>query len=169
MTGLQPAAVPPYLRDADMGISAMLAPRLLRKAGQSLHGIVCWPAAVLLSKVGGTAVQLNLGKVAHVRAAVLSSTVNHLLVFHHAVRLRTWLVDSHGWSTSMVVNNHGLTVPVTVVSGWCIAYPYFQHMAAAAFVVQWRDFGPLHLVLRFKYLDPCYLSIVPETVLAHAS
>ena len=137
MTGLQLAAVPPYLKDADMGICAMLAPRLLRKAGQSLHGIVCWPAAVLLSKVGGTAVQSNLDKVAYVRAAVLSSTINHFLVFHHAVRLRTWLVDSHGWSTSVVVNNHGSTVPVIVVSGWCIAYPYFRQMAAAAFVAQW--------------------------------
>ena len=124
---------------------------------------------MLSSKFGGTAVQSNLDKVAYVRAAVLSSTINHFLVFHHAVRLRTWLVDSHGWSTSVVVNNHGSTVPVTVVSSWCIAYPYFQHMAAAAFVAQWRDFGPLHLVLRLNYLDPCYLSCVWETVLALTS
>ena len=169
MTSLQPAAVPQFLEDAEMGISAMLAPQLLWKAGQSLHSVVRWPAAVLSSKAGGTAVPRYLDKVAHFRAVVLSSTINHLLVFHHAVRLRTWLVDSHGWSTSVVVNNHGSTVPVTVVSGWCIAYPYFRHMAAAVFVAQWRDFGPLHLVLRLNYLDPCYLSCVRETVLALAS
>ena len=58
-----------------MGISVMLAPRLLRKAGQSLHVIACWPVVVLLSKVGGTAVQSNLDKVAHVRAALLWSKI----------------------------------------------------------------------------------------------
>ena len=56
LTGLQQAAVPQYLEDAEMGISAMLVPRLLRKAGQSLHSVVRWPAAVLSSKAGGTAV-----------------------------------------------------------------------------------------------------------------
>ena len=62
LTGLQPAAVLPYLKDAEMGINAVFAPRLFWEAGQSLHGIVCWPATVPSSKFGGTAVQSNLVK-----------------------------------------------------------------------------------------------------------
>ena len=96
LTGLQPVAVPSFLKDADMGISAMLAPRLLWKAGQSLHGIACWPATVLLSKVGGTAVQSNLGKVAHIRAAVLLS----MIMFGH--------LSSTFWSSIMLLGfEHG--------------------------------------------------------------
>ena len=62
-----------------------------------------------------------------------------------------------------------VTVQVTVGSGCCIEYQHFRHMAAEALVAQWRDFAPLHLVLRLNYLDPCHLSFVRETVLELAS
>ena len=69
----------------------------------------------------------------------------------------------------MVVDNHGLTLPVALVSGWCIVYQHFRYMAAAALAMQWREFGFLHLVLRLNHPDPYYPSFVRETVLARAS